>query len=84
MLQAARIAEGALGDVPGLLTQAEAGLRIFCRDLTYRGHDKDYRMYAALPPDFLRAKALGAARVDYYGRAAVELIIGAEFRERGG
>eukprot|EP00959_Pyramimonas_sp_CCMP1952_P419909 8795276-Pyramimonas_sp.AAC.1 len=77
MLQAARIAEGALGEVPGLLTQAEADLRIFCHDLTPRDHDKDYRMHAALPPDLLRTKALGAARVDYYGRVAVELIIGA-------
>ena len=39
-------------------------------------------MYAALPPDLLRSKALGAVRVDYYGRAAVELIIGAEFTRR--
>eukprot|EP00959_Pyramimonas_sp_CCMP1952_P366882 7684101-Pyramimonas_sp.AAC.1 len=36
-------------------------------------------MYAALPPDMLRDKASGAARVDFYGREAVELIIGAEF-----
>eukprot|EP00959_Pyramimonas_sp_CCMP1952_P171713 3588292-Pyramimonas_sp.AAC.1 len=79
MLGAARIAESALGEIPGLLTQAEADLHIFCRDLTCRDHDKDYRMCAALPPDLLRDKALGAVRVDCYGRAAVELVVGAEF-----
>ena len=79
MLVAARSAEGALGETPGLLTQAEADLRIFCHDLTHRDHDKDYRMYAALPPQLLRQKALGAMRVDYYGRVAVELIVGSEF-----
>ena len=39
-------------------------------------------MYAALPPDLLKSKALGAIRTDSYGRAAVELIIGAEFTRR--
>ena len=82
MLAAARIAESALGEVPGTLTQAEADLRVFCHDLTRRDHDKDYRMYAALPPDLLKSKALGAIRVDYYGRAAAELIVGAEFTRR--
>ena len=34
MLEAAKIAEGLLGEAPGSLTQAEADLRVFCRDLT--------------------------------------------------
>ena len=79
MLAAARLAEGALGAAPGALTQAEADMRVFCHDLTYRDHDKDYRMYAALPPDMLRTRALGVIRVDSYGRETVELIVGVEF-----
>ena len=59
--------------------QAEADSRIFCNDLAHGDRDEDCRMYAALPPEALKRKALGAARVDSCGRAAVELVVGADF-----
>ena len=56
LLEMALQAKGALGPPPPYLTQIECDVRVWGHDLTHRDHDKDYRMYAAFPPDLLKTK----------------------------
>ena len=50
MLCHALEAAACLGAAPKDTSQAESDLRVFAHDLTHRGHDKDYRCFAALCP----------------------------------
>jgi hypothetical protein len=78
MLEQALEATECLGVCPEFVSQAESDLRAFLRDLTRRGHDKDYRCLAACPPAALDHYALSILRLDAYQRPSVETFGGVE------
>ena len=84
LLHEAVAAEGAVGDLPAMMTQAECDVRTYIHDLVYRDHDKDYRMCAAFPLKAMEHLARAVVRVDYYGNAATETISGAKFDKSPG
>ena len=66
----------ALGPGHPTMSGAEADVRIFCHDMLFCEHDKDYRCFAAFPLPELATFALRVLRVHYYGRAQLGSIIG--------
>ena len=78
MWEEAKRAEAAMGTPDAYISPTESDVRMFCHDVLHVGHDKDYRALAAFPPAALRRTAVHVVRVDPWGRAQLEVIVGTE------
>ena len=72
----AKEAEVALGLAPPWVAPTEHDLRVFIHDVVEFGHDKDFRTFAGLPIHDLRAAAVFVLRVNGWGEAKLEVVLG--------
>eukprot|EP00959_Pyramimonas_sp_CCMP1952_P301827 6315418-Pyramimonas_sp.AAC.1 len=79
MWEEAKQAETFMGPPDAYIPVTESDVIMFCHDTLHVGHDKDYRTLAAFPPPALSETAVHAVRVDPWGRARLEVIVGAKY-----
>eukprot|EP00959_Pyramimonas_sp_CCMP1952_P266126 5564011-Pyramimonas_sp.AAC.1 len=73
-----------MGPPDAYIPIAESDVRMFCHDVLRVGHDKGNRTLAAFPPPALSMTAAHAARIDPWGGARLEVIVGEKYDPRSG
>eukprot|EP00959_Pyramimonas_sp_CCMP1952_P002874 59292-Pyramimonas_sp.AAC.1 len=68
-----------MGPPDAYIPITESDVRIFRHDTLHLSHNKDYRTLAAFPPTALRETATHVVRVDPWGRARLEVIVGVKY-----
>ena len=84
MWEDAKEAEVHMGEAAAYISVTESDVRMFCHDALEASHDKDYRCLAAFPPDQLYETAVHVIRTDPWGRARLEVVVGAGYDAASG
>ena len=79
MWEEARQAQDYMGEADAYITPTESDVRMFFHDALSLGHDKDYRCFAAFPPQALKEAAVHVIRTDPWGRAKLEVVVGEDY-----